>query len=69
MLCDMVNNLIQITEMFPANHKMVDNYLPAANSQTNTNPNLKTMSPKLLYRKKGLNITKYHKIMRNQGIK
>ena len=69
MLCNLVDNLINITEDFPKSHKVIETDIQTSNDKINKRPpNLKTMSPAHLYRKKGLNITQYNNIMRKQGV-
>lgn len=69
MLCNLVDNLISITEDFPKGHKVIETYIqPPNNNNSKRPPNLKTMSPGHLYRNKGLNITQYNHIMRKQGV-
>lgn len=68
MLCNLVNNLISITEDFPKGHKVIETYIQPTHNNSKRHPNLKTMSPAHLYRNKGLNITQYNNIMRRQGV-
>ncbi len=67
MILGKIKNLINtITEEWVKPHSMVQQLEEIKKS----NPqNLKTMSPRYLYRKKGLNITKYNTIMKKYGIR
>jgi hypothetical protein len=66
MLYNSVINLIKITEDFPKTHKVIETYIePQRENKLGHKPsNIGIMSPIGLYRKKGLNITQYKKIMK-----
>lgn len=63
MLCNMVKDLISLTEDFPSVHKVIQTLQTSSVSKTRPSF-LHPMSPGHLFRKKGLNITKHKKIMK-----
>lgn len=63
-------NIKIILEEFIKKHSVIEN-LPDKEIVRDNNrvgTHLKTMSPRSLYRAKGLNITSYHKIMNKYGL-
>lgn len=70
MICLLVEALIKITEDFGKPHAVIHNFINDGQiiTQTNKPSFLNPNSPSHLFRKPGLNITKYDKIMKKAGV-